>query len=860
VKKPIPFGKYYLLDRIAVGGMAEVFKARIFGVEGFHKTVALKRILPNVAEDEDFITMFIDEAKIAVQLNHANIAQILELGDVNGSYFIAMEFVLGRDVRTIFERARRRQQGCVLTPQQCAYIIAKACEGLDYAHRKEDHQGNPINLVHRDISPQNILVSYEGDVKVIDFGVAKAQNKRGRTQAGILKGKFAYMSPEQVQGLPLDKRSDIFSLGILLHELLTRQRLFVGGSDFQTLEMVREAKATPPSLFNPEIEEALDTIVMKALAKDVNERYQSAAEMQEDLQRYLYSSSPVYSRKELAQFMKNVFYEEIQRDKERRLEYETFFEEERAHARLITGLAGPNTSSSSWNRLDEGSHPGGQHYGAPPQHASQPSHASSYPSQPQPGMQQPQYAGAPQYQQPQYQQPQYQQPQYQQPQYQQPQYQQPQYQQPHTGSVPNFPAPNQSGVEYPSQRPNYDAPLPETSVLNLGNMPPQQGQPLDSEQEFLTGEDLPLDELIPDDLVIDEGNDTVMDAAIDEEDTGWSTKKIVLVAVVTAILLSLVVGGVMYVFRPTQKPNSFKEDPGIITLRFKNSLQGVKLLLNRRPIPASMKKRISNRALQLIFKEANSYILEMRKKGHKPIFKRLAISMDEELTVRNIDFKPLFGMLAIKTKPAGATVFVNGKVQKEKSPAAYKVTSGVPLKVGVYIQGKTAHEFSLKVGPNQTVNRSFKLSRSRATLKVLCKKGNAKIYFNRSRRAKKTPYTFKRLSAFKKYEVRVVPEKYKPFKTMVEFPYNPNKTLNVDCTPPVKKVQPGILELRATPKAFVFINGHKIGETPYRIQLQAGAYNIKFVQKKNPSKILMFKRYSVNPGPNTLLVLPNRWR
>ena len=194
MKKPIPFGKYLLLERVNVGGMAEVFKAKAFGVEGFERLVAVKRILPSIAEDQEFITMFIDEAKIAVQLTHANVAQIFDLGKVSDSFFIAMEFVRGKDLRAIFDRVRKRGE-TVPVPMAC-YCIMKVCEGLDYAHNKKDAASRPLNLVHRDVSPQNVLISYDGEIKLIDFGIAKAANKAGKTQAGILKGKFGYMSPE----------------------------------------------------------------------------------------------------------------------------------------------------------------------------------------------------------------------------------------------------------------------------------------------------------------------------------------------------------------------------------------------------------------------------------------------------------------------------------------------------------------------------------------------------------------------------------------------------------------------------------------------------------------------------------------
>src|SRR5438552_4068311 len=323
LKKPVPFGKYYLLERINVGGMAEVFKAKTFGVEGFERLLAVKRILPNIAEDEEFITMFIDEAKIAVQLNHANICQIFDLGKVEDSYFIALEYVHGKDLRAIFDRCKQKPvDGATSMPiAQACFIIMKACEGLDYAHNKRDASGGELHLVHRDVSPQNVLISWDGEVKLIDFGIAKAAGKASRTQAGILKGKFGYMSPEQVRGLPLDRRSDIFSVGIVLYELLTGERLFVGESDFSTLEKVRNVEILPPSAYNRKVPEELERIVLKALAKDVDDRYGNAIDLHDDLQAFMYTAGEFYSRKELSAWMKRQFSAEIQAESVRDEEY-----------------------------------------------------------------------------------------------------------------------------------------------------------------------------------------------------------------------------------------------------------------------------------------------------------------------------------------------------------------------------------------------------------------------------------------------------------------------------------------------------------------------------------------------------------
>jgi serine/threonine protein kinase len=312
VKKPSPFGKYFLLERINVGGMAEVFRAKAFGVEGFERLVAVKRILPNIAEDKEFIRMFIDEAKLAVQLNHANIAQIFDLGVVDGSYYIALEHVHGRDLRAIFDRCR--QLGEAMPVAEACFVVMKVCEGLDYAHNKRDQSGRELNLVHRDVSPQNVLVSFEGEVKLIDFGIAKAAGKGSKTQAGILKGKFGYMSPEQVRGMPIDRRSDVFSCGIVLYELLTGERLFVGESDFSTLEKVRNVEILPPSTYNRKIPDELERIVLKALAKDVDDRYQNAIDLHDELQAFVYTAGEFYSRKDLAGQMKKTFGKEIEEE------------------------------------------------------------------------------------------------------------------------------------------------------------------------------------------------------------------------------------------------------------------------------------------------------------------------------------------------------------------------------------------------------------------------------------------------------------------------------------------------------------------------------------------------------------------
>ncbi|ADO73320.1 serine/threonine protein kinase [Stigmatella aurantiaca] len=315
MKRPTTFGKYLLLERINVGGMAEVFIAKAFGVEGFERFLAIKKILPTMAEDQEFITMFIDEARISVQLNHANVVHIHELGKYEDTYFIAMEYVAGRDLRTILERYRRRKE--IMPTAQAVFIASKMCEGLDYAHRKKDARGQDLSIIHRDVSPQNILVSYEGEVKIIDFGIAKATNRSQKTQAGILKGKFGYMSPEQVRGMPIDRRSDVFAVGVILYEMLTGEKLFVGESDFSTLEKVRNADVPRPREFNPNCPAGLEKVVLKALAREPDERYLWASDLQEDLMRFLLAGDAIYSSKHLSGFMKEAFAEDMLREAEK---------------------------------------------------------------------------------------------------------------------------------------------------------------------------------------------------------------------------------------------------------------------------------------------------------------------------------------------------------------------------------------------------------------------------------------------------------------------------------------------------------------------------------------------------------------
>ena len=303
-----PFGRYELLERISAGGMAEVFRARDTQRD---VVVALKRILPQIAEDDEFIQMFEDEAKIASQLEHPHIARTLDFGRINGSYYIAFEYVNGRDLRALFERCSKIGERPPLAV--LLYIFARIAEGLSYAHARKDTNGQPVSIVHRDVSPQNIVVSFDGDVKLIDFGIAKAAGKLSRTQVGTLKGKFGYMAPEQIRGTEIDHRVDLFSMGICMWELLTLERLFNAENELLVLEKVRSLTIAPPSTQNRDVSPELDRVVLKALAKDVRERYRSAKDLYRDLDKLAQTIGATASREEIARYMRGAFPESLAR-------------------------------------------------------------------------------------------------------------------------------------------------------------------------------------------------------------------------------------------------------------------------------------------------------------------------------------------------------------------------------------------------------------------------------------------------------------------------------------------------------------------------------------------------------------------
>ena len=298
------FGRYQLIERIDVGGMAEVFKAVQRGAAGFERVIAIKRILPHISSDPELIELFIEEAKLAVQLSHANIAQIFDLGETEGSYFIAMEYIDGQSLKALWERWTER--GKRLPPEAVCHIVGRVADALHHAHFALDMFGQPLGIIHRDVSPHNVLLSFAGEVKVIDFGLAKATNRASQTRDGVVKGKLAYLSPEQAHGQPLDRRSDVFALGICTWEMLTGKRAFKREDDRETVLAIRDGKIEPPSrhaIVPPEVER----IVMRALAPDPELRYRTALEMREDVEAYEKASRSEFARRNLQALMRTAF-------------------------------------------------------------------------------------------------------------------------------------------------------------------------------------------------------------------------------------------------------------------------------------------------------------------------------------------------------------------------------------------------------------------------------------------------------------------------------------------------------------------------------------------------------------------------
>lgn len=312
------FGKYILLDKVATGGMAELFRARLTGAGGFEKLIAIKRILQHFNDEDKLVSSFIDEAKLAAFLHHPNIVQIYDFGYQDDVYYIAMEYLAGKDLRYTLKKALRTEK--TMPIEVMLYVVTRLCEGLEYAHTLKDFSGNPLNIIHRDIGPQNLFITYDGQVKIIDFGIAKAATHNTNTQAGTIKGKVAYMSPEHASGETVDYRSDIFSVGIVLYELLSGEKMYKGDT-FEALAQARKADFKPLKTLKPDLPERLNAIVEKALAKDVEQRYQSAHLLCNDLETFMREESLQASSRDLAAYMNALFSEESKTEECRISEY-----------------------------------------------------------------------------------------------------------------------------------------------------------------------------------------------------------------------------------------------------------------------------------------------------------------------------------------------------------------------------------------------------------------------------------------------------------------------------------------------------------------------------------------------------------
>jgi eukaryotic-like serine/threonine-protein kinase len=310
-----PAQRYKVLERIAAGGMAEVFRAESAGLEGFKKLVAIKRVLPHLSEKKQFIGMFLDEARVCAHLSHSNCVQVFDIGVGDNTYFIVMEFVDGSDLKGVIEHRKKLNQPFPL--EEACLICVRICEGLSYAHELVDSKGHNLHIVHRDMSPPNVLITRFGEVKIVDFGLAKANSQLEKSEPGIIKGKFSYLSPEVAQGMPVDGRTDIFAVGIMLWEMLAGRRLFLGDSDLETVRLVQKAEIPPIRQFNPKVTPDLEKVILRGLAADPAKRYQSARDFGRDLNNMLFHLGRAVSSFDISQLVLPIWRERLQKKRDK---------------------------------------------------------------------------------------------------------------------------------------------------------------------------------------------------------------------------------------------------------------------------------------------------------------------------------------------------------------------------------------------------------------------------------------------------------------------------------------------------------------------------------------------------------------
>jgi serine/threonine protein kinase len=294
--------RYRVTERLEAGGMAEVFRGESVSVQGFKKQVAIKRVLPHLGSNKNFISMFLDEARLGARLAHANIVTVFDIGAADNTFFIVMEFIDGCNLKAVIEE--HRNQGRRIGVKEAVYITMEACKGLSFAHEVQDDDGNDLHIVHRDISPPNILISKRGEVKVTDFGLAKATTQLEKTDPGVVKGKFSYLSPEAALAQTVDLRTDIYALGIVLWEMLAGRRLYLGETDYQTVKMVQQSNVPSLSRINPEVDPELERIINQSLEKDLDKRFQNAREFGDALAQHLYSRQQKVTSYDVANLVK----------------------------------------------------------------------------------------------------------------------------------------------------------------------------------------------------------------------------------------------------------------------------------------------------------------------------------------------------------------------------------------------------------------------------------------------------------------------------------------------------------------------------------------------------------------------------
>ena len=340
--------RYTITERLDQGGMAEVFRGVAESLQGFKKNVAIKRILPSLTKNDKFVSMFLDEAKLSLFLQHANIVQVFDIGVTDSAYFLVMEFVDGCNLKALLERLK--EKGRRIDISLAIYVMIECCKALNYAHHAENPENHePLGIVHRDISPPNILLSKMGEVKLVDFGLAKANSQIESTDPGVVKGKFSYLSPEAASGIDVDHRADIFAVGIILWEMFTGRRLFYGDTDYQTVELVRQARIPSIAALNPEIEPELEGVVRKALARDPDDRFSNAADLGDALSQYLFSRRMKVTARELAALVKET---QLERMRKRSAEpkeslIDVLIQDEMAKVTSLIDDGSPATSNQS---------------------------------------------------------------------------------------------------------------------------------------------------------------------------------------------------------------------------------------------------------------------------------------------------------------------------------------------------------------------------------------------------------------------------------------------------------------------------------------------------------------------------------